>query len=274
VFPLPIDGIGEVRLTVCAEDAESATRLIDSYRDDAAGNGAPASSAELGVLEAAMGYRFRDRGLLEHALTHRSRANEDLTGGVVDNESLEFLGDAVLGFAIADLLYRRYPDRDEGQKSKIKSGVVSAVTLARRAAHLDLGRFLLLGRGEEKSGGRLKLTLLADAYEAVIAAVYLDGGLEPARAFVEREFSRELETAGASLMPGDDYKSALQEWLQSRGRPLPDYQVVEEIGPAHRRLFRIECRVTEDVLVCGEGRTKKEAEQDAARLALARLSGG
>jgi ribonuclease-3 len=271
VFPLAIDGLGEVRLAVCAEDAEAATRLIDTHREDAARQGQPATGEELSALEGALGYRFRDRGLLEHALTHRSRANEDVSGGVVDNESLEFLGDAVLGFVIADMLYRRYPDRDEGQKSKMKSGVVSAVTLARMAARVDLGRFLLLGRGEEKSGGRLKATLLADAYEAVIAAIYLDGGLDGARSFVEREFAAELAATGASVMPGDDFKSALQEWLQSRGRPLPDYQVVEEIGPAHRRIFRIECRVSDEVLASGEGRTKKEAEQDAARLALARF---
>ncbi len=274
VFPLSIDGPGEVRLSVCAEDADAAARLIDSHRDDATRLGVPASGEALDTLETSLGYRFRDRGLLEHALTHRSRANEDLTGGVIDNESLEFLGDAVLGFVVAEMLYRQYPDRDEGQKSKIKSGVVSAVTLARRASAIDLGRYLLLGRGEEKSGGRLKHTLLADAYEALIAAIFLDGGLDPARAFVRRELAGELESTGASVMPGDDYKSALQEWLQSRGRPLPDYQVIEEMGPAHRRLFRIECRVHEVAVACGEGRTKKEAEQDAARRALAHLDSG
>jgi ribonuclease-3 len=273
VFPLSFDGHGEVRLAVRAEDAESAVRLIASYGDDPLRDGATSAAEELGVLEGAMGYRFRDRGLLEHALTHRSRANEDLTGGVNDNESLEFLGDAVLGFVVADMLFRRYPDRDEGQKSKMKSGVVSAVTLARLAARLDLGRHLLLGRGEEKSGGRLKLTLLADAYEAVIAAVYLDGGLEAARAFVEREVGPALDAAGSAILPGDDYKSALQERLQSCGRPLPEYHVAEESGPAHRRLFRIELLVAGDTLACGEGRTKKEAEQEAARLALTKLDG-
>jgi len=140
--------------------------------------------------------------------------------------------------------------------------------LSIRAARLDIGRHLLLGRGEEKSGGRRKLTLLADTYEALIAAIYLDGGLEAARGFVEREFGPLLEDTGAGSLPGDDYKSALQELLQARGRPLPDYIVADETGPAHHRLFRIDLSVAGDVLARGEGRTKKEAEQEAARLAL------
>src|SRR3972149_3669309 len=124
------------------------------------------------------------------------------------------------------------PERDEGQKSKIRARLVSAATLSIRAARLDIGRHLLLGRGEEKSGGRRKLTLLADTYEGLIAAVYLDGGLEGARGFVEREFGPLLEDTGAGSLPGDDYKSALQELLQARGRPLPDYIVPDETGPA------------------------------------------
>ena len=143
---------------------------------------------EFETLQRAIGYRFRDRGLLEHAMTHTSRANEDVSGGVVDNESLEFLGDAVLGFVIADLLFREFPAFDEGQKSKIKASLVSTATLARQAERLALGDHLLLGRGEEKTGGRRKQALLADGYEALIAAIYLDGGIEQARAFIAREF--------------------------------------------------------------------------------------
>src|SRR5262249_18539099 len=168
--------------------------------------------------------RFKDRGLLEHALTHRSRAAEDVSGGVIDNESLEFLGDAVLGLVIADMLFRQYPTHSEGQKSKIKAAVVSTQSLARHAERLNLGEHLLLGRGEEKSGGRFKQALLADTYEALIAAVYLDGGLEAATAFLRREFQASIEEAEKSDILGRDYKSALQEWLQSRGLALPEYR--------------------------------------------------
>ena len=144
---------------------------------------------EFEALQQAIGYRFRDVGLLEHAMTHTSRANEDVSGGVVDNESLEFLGDAVLGFVIADQLFREFPEFDEGQKSKTKAALVSTTTLARQAERLSLGDHLLLGRGEEKTGGRRKQALLADGYEALIAAIYLDGGIEQARAFIAREFA-------------------------------------------------------------------------------------
>src|SRR5207244_200323 len=143
---------------------------------------------EFEALERVTAYRFRDRGLLEHAMTHTSRANEDVSGGVVDNESLEFLGDAVLGFVIADLLFREFPEFDEGEKSKTKAALVSTTTLARQAERLDLGEHLLLGRGEEKTGGRRKQALLADGYEALIAAIYLDGGIDAARAFLVQEF--------------------------------------------------------------------------------------
>ena len=166
---------------------------------------------EFEALQQAIGYRFRDRGLLEHAMTHTSRANEDVSGGVRDNESLEFLGDAVLGFVIADLLFHEFPDRDEGQKSKIKAALVSTATLARQAERLSLGDHLLLGRGEEKTGGRRKQALLADGYEALIAAIYLDGGIEHARAFVAREFAALVADARGAGAAGQDYKSALQE---------------------------------------------------------------
>jgi ribonuclease-3 len=271
VFPLGIDGTGGIRLTVRAEDADDATRVIASVSDDRLRAGGLSLADEYEALEGLLHYRFRDRGLLEHALTHRSRANEDITGGVTDNESMEFLGDAVLGFVMADMLFRTYPDRDEGQKSKMKSGLVSALTLGRQAVRLGLGQHLLLGRGEEKSGGRRKPTLLADTYEAIIAALYLDGGVDAARGFIEREFGTMVDEAGVSALPGDDYKSALQELLQANGQPLPDYVVAEESGPAHRRVFRIDVAVAGDVLASGDGRTKKEAEQDAARQALARL---
>lgn len=270
VFPLSVDGLGEVRLTVCGDDADRAAQVIASYRDDQA-RGMQPGPAEFAALEAAIGHRFRDRGLLEHALTHRSRAHEDVTGGVSDNESLEFLGDAVLGFIVADLLFHRYPDRDEGRKSKMKAGLVSTAALSVQAMRLDLGRYLLLGRGEERSGGRRKQTLLADTYEALIAAVYLDGGVEAARVFIARQLADLIDRAGDLAIVGDDFKSALQERLQAQGRPLPDYAVTDEQGPAHRRLFQVDVSVTGTVVARGEGRTKKEAEQDAARRALVAL---
>lgn len=268
VFPLTVDGLGEVRIAVSASDADAASHLIADYRqEDRRGRLIPLCD-EFADLEAAIGYRFRDRGILEHALTHRSRAHEDVTGGVFDNESLEFLGDAILGFVVADMLFRRFPDRDEGQKSKMKAALVSASTLAERAERLDLGRHLLLGRGEEKSGGRRKHALLADSYEAVIAALYLDGGIAAARAFLEREFGDLIDEAGRPGSVGPDYKSAIQEAIQAMGHPLPAYVVTAESGPAHRRIFHVEVRLNGEVLARADGRTKKEAEQEAARLAL------
>jgi ribonuclease III len=269
IFPLTVNGLGEVRVSVGADLAEAAIRLIADYAQSADRSSPVRIRDEFEALQEIIAYRFRDRGLLEHALTHRSRAHEDVTGGVADNESLEFLGDAVLGFVIADELFHRFPERDEGQKSKLKAALVSTTTLARLAARLSLGDHLLLGRGEEKTGGRRKHALLADSYEALIAALYLDGGVDAVRAFIVREFSVLIdEVAGIEAVTGD-HKSALQEYLQRRGDPLPEYVVAAEEGPAHRRLFRIEVRLRGQVLAAGEGRTKKEAEQEAARLAIA-----
>lgn len=266
VLPLNREVFGTVRVSVRAEDAEAAQHLIADYRSVEQGASAVRLRDEFEALFAILGHRFRDPGLLEHALTHRSRANEDVTGGVLDNESLEFLGDAVLGFVVAAMLFERYPDRDEGHKSKIKASLVSTTTLARLAERLQLGDHLLLGRGEEKTGGRRKQALLADTYEAIIAALYLDGGMEAARAFIVREFDDIMRESGVAGGGSDDHKSVIQELLQSRGDPLPDYVVVAESGPAHRRLFRIELRVRGRVIAVAEGRTKKDAEQEAARL--------
>jgi ribonuclease-3 len=268
VFPLTVNGLGEVRIAVADDMAEAATRLIQDYRTSDESGPPTRIRDEFETLQEAAGYRFRDRGILEHALTHRSRANEDVTGGVIDNESLEFLGDAVLGFVIAELLFTRFPERDEGQKSKMKAALVSTPALARQARRLGLGEHLLLGRGEEKTGGRAKRALLADGYEALIAAVYLDGGIDAARAFILREFEPLVDDVAGAVTIGDDHKSALQEVLQGRGDPLPEYVVTAEEGPAHRRLFRVEVRVRGDVLAEAEGRTKKDAEREAARRAL------
>ncbi len=224
----------------------------------------PEREAGLRALESHLGHRFSNLHLLDQALTHASSANEDLSGGTRDNEPLEFLGDAVLGFIVADLLHRRDPEGDEGMKTRTRAQLVSAPSLALRAADLGLPDLLKLGRGEEKTGGRQKAALWADAYEALIAALFLDGGMEAAHRFVRDEFARDLEGDLSSR----DHKSALQERLQSRGQPVPDYVVVAAEGPSHRRLFRVECRLEGRVVSEGEGHSKKEAQQAAARRAL------
>ena len=271
-FPLALH---EVRIAVAPEEADQARRIIESHRDDDPRGVIRPFGAELQPLERTIGYRFRDRGLLEHALTHRSRVHEDASGGVFDNESMEFLGDSVLGFVIADMLFREFPHHNEGQKSKLKASLVSAASLGRLGEKISLGDFLILGRGEEKTGGRRKLAIIADCYEALIAAIYLDGGVEPARDFIERQF-RELIVAakqtGALAAFTEDYKSALQEWLQSHDRGLPVYRLAAELGPAHRRRFEVEVVVEDQPIARAEGRSKKEAAQQAARQALDILS--
>ena len=271
IFPLGIGGIDEVRIAVRSEDADEARRVIESHRVDQTGSRVIPLRGEISALERRAGYHFRDPGLLEHALTHTSRANEDVSGGVVDNESLEFLGDAVLGFAIADLLFRRFPDRDEGWKSKMKAALVSTASLARLADELELGEHLLLGRGEEKTGGRRKQALLADGYEALIAAIYLDGGIDQATAFIARQFEALVNEASMPSAAFHDFKSALQERVQSAGGSLPEYAVIGESGPDHHKTFHVQVRVGGKALAEAVGRSKKEAEQEAARLALENL---
>jgi len=271
IFPLSVDGLNEVRIGVHASDAEDAQRIIASHRTELRNGHVVRLRDEFESLQQAIGYRFRDRGLLEHAMTHTSRANEDVSGGVADNEVMEFLGDALLGFIIADVLFRDFPEFDEGQKSKAKAALVSTATLARQAERLQLGDHLLLGRGEEKTGGRRKQALLADGYEALIAAVYLDGGVEHARAFITREFAALFDEVRRDGVSGQDYKSALQELLQSRDQPLPEYRLVGTLGPDHRKLFEIEVVVRGERLASATGPSKKEAEQEAARAALEKL---
>jgi len=270
IWPMAVNALGDIRIAVADEVAEEAERIIASHREDV-GSRVVRLRDEFEELQERVGYRFRDRGLLEHALTHRSRAAEDASGGVIDNESLEFLGDAVLGLVVAEILFRRYPAYDEGQKSKIKASVVSTQALARRAEQIQLGDHLLLGRGEEKTGGRFKQALLADGYEALIAALYLDGGLPAAAGFLERELADAIALGAGEAVVGQDYKSALQERLQALGRPLPEYRVAAESGPDHRKEFTIEVVVGGEVLGTASGKAKKEAEQEAARLALERV---
>jgi ribonuclease III len=271
-FPFALN---ELRVTVNSQDAERARQIIESHRDEVGPARVVPFGTEFEPLERIIGYRFRDRGMLEHALTHRSRVHEDASGGVIDNESLEFLGDSILGFVIADLLFRQFPQHNEGQKSKLKASIVSATSLARLAEKIGLGDYLILGRGEEKTGGRKKLALISDCYEALIAAIYLDGGIEPARGFIERQFERLIDEArrtGAHATFTEDYKSALQEWLQQHDRGLPVYRLAAEAGPAHRRTFEVEVLVNGSAVARAEGKSKKEAAQAAARQALDALS--
>ena len=270
IWPMAVNPLGEIRIAVPASVADEARQIIESHREDV-GTRVVRLRDEFDDLQRRIGYRFRDRGLLEHALTHKSRAAEDASGGVADNESLEFLGDAVLGLVVAEALFRKYPGYNEGQKSKIKASVVSTQSLARHAERMLLGQHLLLGRGEEKTGGRFKQALLADAYEALIAAIYLDGGLEAAAGFLERELNDAIETGSGQTVVGEDYKSALQERLQALGRPLPDYRIAGEAGPDHRKVFSVEVLVAGEVLGSATGRAKKEAEQEAARRALEKV---
>jgi ribonuclease-3 len=271
IFPMAVSPLGETSISVHPQDADEARRIIDTHRTELAGGRIVRLREEFETLQQAIGYRFRDRGLLEHAMTHTSRANEDVSGGVLDNESLEFLGDAVLGFVIADLLFAEFPDFDEGQKSKTKAALVSTATLARLAEGLKLGDHLLLGRGEEKTGGRRKQALLADGFEALIAAVHLDGGIEHARAFITRQFRDLLADVRRHGVAGRDYKSTLQELVQARNLPLPEYRLIGAVGPDHQKRFEVEVVVHDDAIARATGPSKKEAEQAAARIAIERL---
>jgi ribonuclease-3 len=270
ILPMAVNMLGPILIAVPEGEAEAASRIIAQHREDV-GSRVIRLRDEFDELQLRIGYRFRDRGLLEHALTHKSRAAEDASGGVADNESLEFLGDAVLGLVVADALFRQYPSYTEGDKSKIKAAVVSTQSLAKHAEQIRLGDHLILGRGEEKSGGRFKQALLADAYEALIAGIYLDGGLEAAAAFLRRELKQAID-AGSAQTVARDYKSALQERLQALGRGLPEYRIAGEAGPDHRKQFSIEVVVRGEVLGAATGKAKKEAEQEAARLALEKLA--
>ncbi len=221
-------------------------------------------------LEKRIGYVFKKRSLLEQALTHSSYANERGAGRAACNERLEFLGDSLLGFITAEYLYRTCPEKPEGEMTRLRAELVCESSLVRAARELGLGRWLMLGRGEEQGGGRDRASILADAFEALLAAVYLDGGEERARKLVESLLLAERRAGGAAV---SDYKTALQELVQKNGSETPTYRLTGESGPDHMKLF------TAEVLVCGRaagegsGRTKKEAEQAAARAAWESMGG-
>jgi ribonuclease-3 len=224
-------------------------------------------------LEAALGYTFRDRDLLARALTHRSHLNEPKRGGQDDNERLEFLGDAVLNLAVSEALIDRRPEATEGALSKWRARLVSEPTLARVAGRLGVGQWLRLGRGEELSGGREKRSLLADGFEALIGAVYLDGGrdgYDAARRCVLAALEPELDES-PDAESGLDYKTHVQEYCQQRFGVLPVYRVHRESGPDHQKVFHVELTIDGRSSGDGTGHTKKEAEQQAARAAWQRL---
>jgi ribonuclease III len=228
-----------------------------------------AGAAEsLAELETRLHYRFQKQTLLLEALTHRSFVNEHEGEGLRHNEALEFLGDAVLGFLISAQIYARFPGCNEGDLSKIKAYLVSAANLFHLAETIRLGDFLLISRGEEKTGGRKKRAILVDGYEAVLGAVYLDGGVDAAARFVERQIGALIKSLDLHQLTYGDFKSALQERLHDFGRPEPVYRVVDEIGPDHRKLFVVEVVIDDCVVARSTGRTKKEAQQEAARMAL------
>ncbi len=232
------------------------------------------------ALEERLGHKFSSRELLDQALTHSSAipelrgAGADASGNFThlsDNERLEFLGDAVLELLASEYLLAAFPEWSEGQLSKSRARIVNASSLEAAARRLRLGEHLRLGRGEEKTGGREKQTLLADAFEAVVAAVYLDAGLNAARELLQRVlFEQALEERGERIAESDR-KSALQEFLQGRGQPAAEYRLVGESGPDHQKTFQIEVWINGECLARGEGSTKKEAEQQAARSALEQL---
>jgi ribonuclease-3 len=238
---------------------------------------------DLDALEAAIAYRFKNREFLCRALTHSSHVHEQaLAAGAVaerDNEQFEFLGDSVLGFLISEDLLQRHPDAAEGRLSKLKANLVSAAWLHQAAQRLGLGNYLQLGRGEEMSGGRTKKTLMVDALEALIAAIYLDGGMDVVREFVNRfvvspglaDAAHEGEPLPQNLT---DYKSALQEFAQARRLPQPRYVIVRERGPEHSKTFTVEARVGREWVGQAEGHTKKSAAQKAAQDVYVRLQAG
>jgi len=226
---------------------------------------------DLAALQQVLGVSFKEVCLLEQALVHTSFINENPACAVTSNERFEFLGDAVLGFVIAEKLCQDFPDFDEGEMTRLRSVLVRRDSLARIATAIHLGDYLCLGKGEEASGGRRRPTNLAAALEAVVAAIYVDQGLAAAEGFILRLFRAELERV-ASQGAQIDYKSQLQEFTQARWQLTPSYCVIEAAGPDHDKRFTVEVRVGDTVLGRGTGKSKKIAETEAARLAVQQIN--
>lgn len=219
-------------------------------------------------LEAAIGYNFRNITLVQNALTHSSYANEHWHDSLKSNERLEFLGDSVLGMVVAEYLYRNFPDRPEGELTRMRADMVCEQALALVAERIGLGKHLLLGRGEEQSGGRGRASILADAVESVIAAMFLDGGMDAARSFIDRFV---LCDVPVTKLHNADYKTALQEKVQTKKNQILSYTLIGESGPDHDKRFEIQVSLNGQVIGTGTGSSKKRAEQDAARNAMEQL---
>jgi len=232
----------------------------------------PTVHGGLEELERRLGYSFSNKNLLRQALTHRSYVFECEDLELRHNESMEFLGDAVLGFLISAQVFLRCPDSSEGELSKIKAHLVSAANLAKLAETIGLGDFIFMSRGEEKTGGRHKRTIIADAYEAVLGAIYIDGGADAASEYLNRQMSACFEDIDIRELIAGDFKSALQERLHDLGRSEPLYQVVDEIGPDHLKTFVVQVVADGEIFAEASGGTKKDAQQTAARLALQKLA--
>jgi len=222
-------------------------------------------------LEAAIGYQFRNVALLQNALTHSSYANERYHNSLASNERLEFLGDSILGMAVAEYLYGNFPDRPEGELTRMRADMVCEQALAAVANRLNLGKHLMLGHGEEQGGGRRRDSILADAVESVIAACYLDGGAEAAGKFIRKFILCHVPVSG---LHNADYKTALQELVQQKKNQHLTYTLVGASGPDHDKEFSVEVSLNGTVVGCGTGRSKKRAEQEAARVAIEKLFPG
>ena len=220
-------------------------------------------------LEIAIGYRFRNISLLQNALAHSSYANERWHNSLMSNERLEFLGDSILGMLVADYLYRNFPDRPEGELTRMRADMVCERALAVVAGQIGLGGHMLLGKGEEQGGGRSRDSILADAVESVIAACYLDGGMEAAKQFVDRFV---LTHVPVTKLNNADYKTALQELVQQKRNQTLTYTLVGESGPDHDKHFVVELKLNDKVVGQGTGTSKKRAEQDAAKAAYEALT--
>ena len=222
-------------------------------------------------LEAAIGYKFKNIALLQNALTHSSYANERWHNSLMSNERLEFLGDSILGMCVAEYLYCTFPDRPEGELTRMRADMVCEQTLANVAGRIGLGNHLLLGKGEEQGGGRTRNSILADAVESVIAASFLDGGMGAAKQFIQKFILVEVPV---KKLHNVDYKTSLQELVQQKKNQVLSYALVGESGPDHDKHFEVEVSLNGKVVGLGSGSSKKRAEQDAARVAIQALFPG
>jgi ribonuclease III len=225
--------------------------------------------SDLNKIQKSIRYSFKRLSLLKQALTHRSYANEHPAEESLHNERLEFLGDAVLNLVLSDLLLKKFPDLSEGAVSRIRAGLVNEKKLAQIAGFIELGSYLMIGRGEELTEGRQKPSLLGDSLEALLGAIFLDGGLKSASRIIYRLFQSQFETDLPKS--AGDYKTTLQEYCQGKLKKVPSYHLLREEGPDHKKIFLVQVRINDQVVGAGEGKTKKEAQQKAAQKALLHL---